>query len=198
MQPPKWKDVGIPNVIVQAVRKIPASFLLDCLVHQMVYHNYKKIIPSYNCEICGHIYVPTRSTEEISHCQNNSCQSKRVKCYQTLKLSGERKIPFYSRGSKFLLSMIKQMNTNFSVYFKSYPERDIDWEWHDNNFHVAFAGGDTAQDPIPRVALSKAAILTPYLWDSFFDWKNSSPCDKADQRHISHIINQLVVRNKSR
>ncbi len=197
MKTPDWKAVGVPEIVVNAIKAIPASFLLDTLVHQLVFHNNKKIIVSYNCEMCGFAYTPQRSNEEVSQCGNQQCQSKRVRCIQTLKFSGERKIPYYSRGPKFLHGTIRQMNMNFATYFKSYPERDIDWEWHSNMYHVAFAGGETAQDTLPRVSIAKAAILVPYLWDSKFDWKNSCFLEDADQKFISHFINQLVVRGKS-
>lgn len=191
---PTWKDVGIPEIVVNAIKAIPASFLFDTLVHQQVFHMHKKVVPTYNCNTCGAMYTPQRSTEEVGQC--NECQGKKVRCFQTLKFSGERKIPFYSRGPKFLQSIIGQMNRNFSLYFKCYPDRDIDWEWHNNIFHVAFAGGDTAQDILPRVAIAKASILTPYLWDSKFDWKDCRFVDNANQKFISHLFNQLVVRRQ--
>jgi hypothetical protein len=109
-----------------------------------------------------------------------------------MKLPSDRKIPYYSRGPRYLDSIIKQMDNNFKIYFKTQPERDIDWEWHDGSFFISFAGGETASHPFPRVAMCKAAISTPYLWDSCFDWREGKKCDNIDQKFISHIFNQLA------
>lgn len=192
MQIPTWQSVGVPENVVNFMRTIRASFQLDCLVTQTVFHNYKKLYVSYYCDTCGFVYQPQRSNEEVCSCQNNNCGSKRVRCVQSLKFNVEKKIPYYSRGPKFISNMIRQMNTNFSAYFGNFPERDLDWEWHNGVFHVAFAGGETAADVFPRVAVSKAAILTPYLWDSFYDWKNMSRSDAIDQRFITPLLQQFL------
>lgn len=190
MELPTWKSVSVPANVVQHVMSMKPSFQMDCLVSQVVFHNFKKLSVTYCCDRCGFQYQPNRTTEEVCSCQG--CGLKQVRCFQSLKLPQDRKIPYYSRSSRFLTQVIAQMNKNFQIYFQAPPERDMDWEWHAGYFYVSFAGGGTAQDIFPKVAISKAAILTPYLWDTRFDWKEGKRCDEIDQKFISHIFNQLT------
>jgi len=194
MQPPNWKEVGIPDIMVRTIHIMKPTYALDCLISQMVFHNNKKLNLVYTCDMCAYQYVPQRNTEEVSQCVN--CNSKRVRCLQSLKFSNDKKIPFYSRAGNFILQINDQMRNNFLSYFKTWPERDMDWEWHDGIYHVAFAGGETGTGELPRLAIARAALLTPYLWDSMFDWKTASRRDKIDQRFISQYLGHFALSKR--
>jgi hypothetical protein len=194
MQPPTWKEVGIPDIVVRTIKAMQPTYAMDCLISQLVCHNSKRLTLTYVCDRCGFQYIPERNTEEVSLCGN--CQNKRVRCLQSLKFGNEKKIPYYTRQGQHILYIIRQMQTNFQNYFKSNPERDVDWEWHDNLYHVAFAGGDTAMGEWPRLAIARAALLTPYLWDSMHDWKNECKRDTCDQKLITQLLNHIAIRRE--
>lgn len=191
MQVPAWKDVGVPDIMVRTLRDMKPSYSMDCLVSQLVFHNVKRITSTYRCDACGFSYVPEKVHEEYCSCQ--SCDSKRVRCHQSVKFSGDKKIPYYTRSENFILTIARQMHINFNSYFKTPADKDIDWEWHEDNpyqsmFHVAFAGGDTGKGELPRIAITRAALLTPYLWDTMYDWKNSCVRQVTDQRFLTNLI----------
>jgi len=191
MQTPTWQSVGIPGNLVTAIKEMPASSTLDVLVHQTVFRSFKRVISTYMCGACGHTYVPTRFSEEVARCP--ACQGQRVRCIHSLKYPPDRKIPYYSRASKMTLRIVEQMNLNFISYFKSNPKRGMDWEWHNGRFSVAFAGGETTSDMHPRIAISKAAVLSPYLWDSYFGTTE----EVLDQRYISHLLKISFQRKRN-
>jgi hypothetical protein len=194
MQPPNWKEVGIPEIMVRSIRDMQATYAMDCLVSQLVFHTVKRLTVSYCCDHCGYTYVPERNNEEVSFCQN--CFGYRVRCIQSLKMNAEKKTPYYSRSGNFLTQIIHGMQSNFTFYFGKEPERDIDWEWHDGMYHVAFAGGETGIGNVPRLAICRAALLTPYLWDSMYDWKNNCRRETIEQKFITQYLNHFAIPKK--
>lgn len=192
MKTPSWQEVGIPQIMVDHIKQLKPGFAFDSLVHQVVFQNNKKLFVSYNCDICGHKFSPTKTTDEVSNCV--SCYSKRVRCIQSLKFNKGTKLPTYSRKGSYLSTLFAQMSENFSNYFKAFPERNLDWEWHGDLYHVAFAGGETATGSMPRTAVAKAALLTPYLWDTTFDWKNLTQNDKVETHFITSLLGHLQTQ----
>jgi hypothetical protein len=118
-----------------------------------------------------------------------------VRCIQSVKF-GEKKIPYYSRTGNFILNIARQMKINFELYFKTSADRDIDWEWHNDFYHVAFAAGETGKGELPRIAIARAALLTPYLWDSLYDWKNSCYREVSDQKFLTNLINHFAQKKE--
>jgi hypothetical protein len=193
MQIPTWKDVGIPDIAVKSLREMLPTYAMDCLVSQIVFHNTKRLITTYRCDN-GHNYVPEKLHEEVCACP--ICFTKRVRCIQSVKFSSEKKIPYYSRTGNFIASISKQMKSNFELYFKVSADRDIDWEWHNDVYHVAFAGGETGRGELPRIAVARAALLTPYLWDSLYDWKNACYREVSDQKFLTNLINHFAQKKE--
>lgn len=190
MKTPTWQEVGIPKVVVENLRTLKPGFSFDTLVYQTVFHYTKKLVLAYNCDECTYVHMPTKTTDEVSQCP--SCFSKRVRCVQSLKFNKTSKVPMYSRKSPYMETIVRQMLDNFTIYFKQRADRAIDWEWHNDLFHVAFAGGDTASDPKPSVAITRAALMTPYLWDKNFDWKNAEFVDKVNKHFITDLLGHLT------
>lgn len=189
MKTPSWQEIVIPKVVVDNLRIIKPGFTFDTLLYQIVFHNSKKLFVSYNCDQCGHIHTPTKTTDEVNHCP--ACLTKQVRCVQSLKFNKTSKVPMYSRKENYIEAIAGAMNLNFCNYFKQSPELNLDWEWRNNQFHVAFAGGETASDISPRVAIARAALMTPYLWDTKFDWKTFTFVDKVDKCFITGILSHL-------
>jgi predicted Zn-ribbon and HTH transcriptional regulator len=221
MKIPSWEEVNIPRLVVSQVKQLKPSAIADALVHQLVYHNTKKLCVSYPCDSCGHIHSPTKATDEVSQCP--ACQSKRVRCVQSLKFTSGTKLPLYTRRGSYLANLLRQMTVNFNQYFlnkvttpyddllddegdfgivkmkteteQEPAERNMNWEWHDGEFVVWFAGGEAASDELPRMAIAKAALLCPYLWDMNYDWKERKRSDKVDDRFIVPLLSHLLPRN---
>jgi hypothetical protein len=45
------------------------------------------------------------------------------------------------------------------------------------------------------MAIAKAALLCPYLWDMNYDWKERKRSDKVDDRFIVPLLSHLLPRN---
>ena len=189
MKTPSWAECGIPKVVADHLRVMKPGFAFDTLVYQTVFHYHKRLYLSYTCDECGHIHTPSKTTDEVSQCP--ACYNKRVRCVQSLKFNTKSKVPMYSRKGQYMQIIVQTMNENFSYYFKQYPDRNVDWEWQNGMFHVAFAGGETASDALPRVAVARAALMTPYLWDTRFDWKTYTFVDKVDTHFITNLLGHL-------
>lgn len=188
---PNWRDVGVPNALISTIRNMPPCFLLDTLVYQLIFHYTKKLQITYHCEVCGYQYVPTRSTEEVAQCIN--CGKRRVFSTQEY-IFPKDKVPLYSRNPQYnILDIIYQMDKNYIRRWKQ-ENNTFDWNWSKNYYEVQFCGGDSVQDPAPRQAVIKAAVLVPYLWDSMFDWDNDQPREVINQKYFSHLFNQWTSK----
>lgn len=191
MQYPTWEEVNIPAIVPKTINTMQPSHSLDCLIHQLVFHYQKKVMPSYYCEDCGAV-SSGKPNEEINYCPN--CSSKRVRCINSLKF--DKKVPFYSRTEIFLFEIIAKMAENFTLAFKTYTTKILDWEWHNKLYYVTFTGGDTGVGPSPKMAIIKAALLVPYLWDFSKDWINGGQINKYEQTSLLQIISNLLIAKK--
>jgi DNA-directed RNA polymerase subunit RPC12/RpoP len=187
MEHPTWQEVGIPAILIDSIKQMKPCFLLDSLVHQIVFHNVKKLKLLYICMNCGKQYEPERNSEDISECE--SCGHRGICATQSLRFTKE-KIPSYSRSNFCsLFDIIRIMDENYSQYFRVNKKTSLDWDW-EGQYKVQFLGGDVAHATAPRVAVVKASLLCPYLWDSFYNWNTNSHRDALEQKYISQFINQ--------
>lgn len=163
MKHPTWKDMSIPGMLVYSIKTLPACYMIDSLVFQLVYRNRRRPLRTYFCNKCGHVHRPERSSEEISGCPK--CESLLVHC--SVQWRWSREVPSYSRktGHKFD-NIYEAMFHNYVVYFKATPPPNFfDCGWGDNHLYAQFAGGELVTGDSPRLCIAKAAILCPYLWD---------------------------------
>jgi len=67
--------------------------------------------------------------------------------------------------------VIEAMELNFHSYFHYLPRRLIDCGWEDGIIYCQFSQGYKVKEVVsrPRMAILKAAVLCPYLWDT--NWK---------------------------
>ena len=136
MKTPSWQEIEIPKTLVESIKQLKSGHTLDILAHQIVFHNNKKISVSYHCRNCGHTHS-AKPNEEVSQC--DMCFSKKVHCIQSLRFnkSNLALLPHYSRKGFYLVNFMSQMYNNFRHYFNCSPEKNVDWGWHNDAYHVA-------------------------------------------------------------
>lgn len=184
---PTWRDYDIPQGMIDGIRNCNHNSLLGFLVNDRVFRIENKINYQYECFRCGHTKVVTRQYEDYSSCEKCRCEATHG-------------IPFLKecRGSNKALNnfdasrIIAQMSLNHAKYFGAVePDiASISWESGSGLFVSKFLCGDEVRDSSSERAVAKAAILSPFLWDNKFNWRDGIKNDRGNDLHISHLIMQ--------
>lgn len=186
---PTWRDFDIPQRMVDTVKHTSNSNgLIGFLLNDRVFHVENKINYEYRCIHCGHVKILTRQYEDYSSCEK--CNSNKV-----------HGIPFWkeNRGSPKVANRIDakavavQLGINFTQYFGSNDNDILSVSWKDSDFRAKFVCGEEVIDGSPVWAITKAAILCPFLWDSNYNWRDKIKNDRNNNFHISHLIMQWTM-----
>jgi ribosomal protein L37AE/L43A len=187
MQFPTWNDVCVPADVADSIRHLPPCYLLDSLIHQLVFRKKRKPQYTYSCAVCTHKWKPERSNEEITSCP--ACNRYLINCAAQLRFS--KQIPGYTKRSSLLDSVVEEIPNLFNFYFDrdlQDNERLIDVGWEENGMvYAQLLGGEKIRDYSPRMSLIKAIALCPYLWDNGFSWNELESESKNDQINVEHI-----------
>lgn len=183
---PTWADVYVPQVLVNSIKTMPPCYLLDSLVHQLIYRNQRRATYIYHCGVCGYPFRPERNSEEISGCL--SCNSAQVSATTQMRFSKE--VLPYSKRTRLLPDVLDNWKTRYIHYFRAHPGYIwLDCGWEEFNVYAQLRGGERIIDTSPRLCLIKAAILCPYLWDGEFDWNSLTKRDISKFEHLAPILN---------
>lgn len=212
---PSWTDVGVPPLLVEHIRSLPAGRTLNAVVAGVVRHASTRVSITYYCETCGHQHKPQRSADEYSIC--TACQSMAIRCGRSLKPSSDRPggqaAPRPARrqdGGGYALraapeppededatltAILSAMSENYSKYFGvTDPGEFVHSTWRSGSWRVRFFGGEDVPDQSVVVAHKKAAVLCPFLWDRNFDWKKGFRIQEAGRRvHLTPILWHLAM-----
>lgn len=186
-----WNDVFVPEVLVQKIHSLGPGRIMDSLVHQIVFKKKRRPVKIYSCNKCGEIYIPNKSTEEISFCEQ--CSSWDMCCRVDFKFS--LPVPFYSNQSKqFDLEKIYiELQNAFIYYYKEKPtdQKFINCGWKEGIVYCKFLGGEECTGFDPRSCMIKSAILCPYLWDFSFNWSEKKDEDIENTDHLTPILRKI-------
>lgn len=213
IQYPSWSDVGLPTLIIDGLRNLGPSRILDYLILNRVMRFHIRAQYVYECHHCGATKRMHRHFEDYSSCER--CNSNLISSTANWRM-GKDKIEPYSSDECFIPPIIQQMPTVYGNYFRDHPpENFLKCEWvvdrkitipqndhawdsyrgHHSEipsdapmFAAQFCCGERVLAPVQTTAICKAAILCPFLWDDCFDWKHITFKGKSHAVHITPLL----------
>jgi DNA-directed RNA polymerase subunit RPC12/RpoP len=197
---PTWRDVGIPDQLVETIKNLRGDNLLEQLIYEKVFHNNRRMQYVYVCGVCGHQHKPEKSVEDYGQCE--VCGTKAITATQHLRGWNRSHPPGCSSTDAFAQEVLVRMRHNYSVYFSKYledfqPEDIVVFRWrHHNGFVANYLGGNQAEEHTTAKALCKASLLVPFLWDSNFDWKTKTRKPPGRQSSILPALFEWVQRGQ--
>lgn len=195
IQFPTWKSVGLPSNFVRVISNAEHRWL-DFLILNRVFRQPVKSKFTYSCRSCGRGKNIYRIYEDYSRCDR--CHSFLISCQPSWNFY-RNDVRHYSEDSdNYVSSVIARMQQNFIMYFQMSPSDDfINFvpKFSQNReavFTAKFICGDAVCDNKPGIAILKASVLCPFLWDDAYDWKNEYFRDESLQSHITPMIKQMI------
>jgi hypothetical protein len=85
--------------------------------------------------------------------------------------------------------IIQRMENNFRLY-AGISGNIVSFCWEDN-FVCQFLSGERIKDFTPSLAIAKAAILCPFLWDTGFNWRDGKK-ERGNDLYYAHLISQWL------
>jgi len=194
---PTWREVGIPEQLVQTVKTLRGDQLLEQLLLEKVFHNNRRLQYVYICGVCGHIHKAEKSTEDYGCCEK--CKSRAVRATQHLRGWNRSHPPGCSATDEFAKEVLSKMQENYATYFSRLiddfpPEEVVVFRWRSRGFIANYLSGDQAEESTTSRALCKAALLVPFIWDGNFDWKAKKFRPKGRQGPILPTLHEWVQR----
>jgi len=215
---PTWSDVGVPSVMVDAIRRLGNGEILDYLILNRVFRFQIKAQYVYTCQKCHHQKRLSRNYESYLVCEQ--CKSEKISSTANWRMGKDRIQSYSDSGSDTSVrKLVQQMSTVYGQYFRDYPPEDFvkcdwvlkreamslphhesAWAQYANNSNPEFASdmpcfssqfccGEKVVANTERLAICKAAVLCPFLWDDCFDWKYLAPRDEGRETHILPLLN---------
>jgi hypothetical protein len=202
---PTWRDVGIPDNLVQSIKQIKTDILLEQLIYERVLHNNRRLQYIYVCGVCGHQHKAEKSTDDYGFCgaaasdNGRGCGSRAVRATQQLRGWTREHTAGCSHTDQFANEVLGRMRQNYSRYFKDYmddfPAEDIVlFRWRQEGYVASFQGGESVVESSTARALCKASLLVPFLWDTRFDWKTNQMRPKGRLKPIFPCLYEWVQR----
>jgi DNA-directed RNA polymerase subunit RPC12/RpoP len=180
---PTWRDVDVPANLIAAIKKTDNFAFIGFLLSDRVFREENKISYSYFCVQCGK-EKNSRQFEEYTLCE--SCLSNMVKGSPHWKST---KHSYTKTTNLDTNKIIRRMENNFGIYIsKTNDIVSFCWE---NDFVCQFLSGERVKDCTPSLAIAKAAILCPFLWDTGFNWREGKK-GRSNDLHYTHLISQWL------
>lgn len=215
IQYPKWQDVGVPKSFIKIIKESNSNQLLSYFIVNRIFRFNVKPQYLYHCNHCDHRKVLTRVYEEYVTCEG---------CGKTGKL---HITPQYRMGKdarpnindQLCGNIIRKMFDNHVDYFGTPPDDNyFSYGWQldikktrsavnpNDNFDFGkplksiaqFLSGDRIESDGSVMAICKAAILTPFLWDDKFDWQLYLKKDSSQETPLTPLVYMLYKCNNDR
>lgn len=216
---PTWSQVGVPPSIVESIKRLPSGMLLSYLVLNRVFRFDVKAQYKYHCDNCGLHKLVNRVYDDYTRCEK--CGKTNTLRSSPLWRMGKDNIVRIDEG--YAASILQRMHENYAAYFNCYPpEGFLNSAWMlDMNVSLprrepalgslapevkdkrrakvqaAFICGDTVEASQQSLAIAKAAVLCPFLWDDLFDWRYGITKDRGRETHLTPLINMWVRLSKN-
>lgn len=181
---PTWRDVNISDSLINLIKESDDLEFISFLVNDRVFHKENKINYQYVCGSCGYSKLITRQYEDYSSCED--CRSKKIQGFPHWK--------YHRHGSAILNTtnvIVDKMVLNLNQYFGKKFDNAVDFNW-DDGFKAKFFSGDQIVESNPTLAIAKASVLCPFLWDANYNWRDFIHNDCNNDLHIPHILLQWV------
>lgn len=185
-----WNDVGTPKNLIQQIQQTSFPRVLDLLVMDRVFHQPRRLIYTYNCNVCGYVHNCQRTYEEMHVCIR--CNSRAIRSTQIIKFSKDRHLP-YSSEEQYVDIILRKMRENYCLYYGVEFEDVVSLGWRPNSersIFCQFQGGEEVLASTPTLAVAKAAVLVPFLWDDTYVWQEGF-FDKGRETHLTPLIFQI-------
>lgn len=192
---PNWKDVGLSPYFVENLRALCIGDKIDFLIANKVYKDILRSQFKYYCNNCGKSKNSNRIYEDYSKCEN--CGSYKISCISDWKYPMLDECDPFSSDNSFVSPILVRMQYNYKMYFGELPpEKFLDFSTafkkycNDSypHFKAQFICGEEVEEISASLAVCKAALLCPFIWDDVFDWKNRYRRDESRKTHIIPII----------
>lgn len=184
---PTWRDYDIPQRLVLGIHNTNKNNLIWFLLNDRVFRIENKINYHYECFRCGHGKVVTRQYEDYSLCEK--CHHETTIGTPFLKDSCENiKLPINQTANRIVTQMILNHEKYFNV--KNVDIFNLTWESNMSCFVSKFVFGEEVRESSAERAVAKAAILSPFLWDNKFNWRDGIKNDRGNDLYISHLMMQ--------
>lgn len=194
---PNWRDVGVPEQLVQTIKGLRGDNLLEQLIYEKVFHNGRRLQYIYVCGVCGHQFKAPKTTDDYGQCEK--CNSKAVNATQHLRGWNRVHPPGCSNTDAFAQEVMAKMRENYAIYFNRYigeflPEDIVVFRWKQSGFVANYLSGNQAEEQTTAKALCKAALLVPFVWDANYDWKTQARKPEGRQGSIFPALYEWVQR----
>lgn len=196
---PTWASVGLTDGFAAELGRA-GDRALQSLVDIRVFHNTRKMSFLYTCRTCGVTHKPERLVDDYSQCAK--CQSMAITLARTLKTpkaSGRDYRPVPALSAEYLDNLYETMRSNYELYFQGRFDPDdehlFDVRGGAGRFYDAcFIGGTRASADNMPLAVVRAAISVPFLWDGAFDWKGKQfRPEPGRESHLTPTIYDWVL-----
>jgi hypothetical protein len=180
---PSWRDVGMPSLLPSMIRRVKHGYLLNFLVHSRIFLTENKVQYLYLCSDCllgEHNVSYFHSVTECNHCGSKHL---RFSAYHSL---GRKSASQYS--SRQIDKVCSLMAHYHQVYIGDVVPDVMKMSWQRDRFVVKFAGGsEMSSKNHPDLAIVRAALACPFLWDGKFDLRTGNRTEGSKDM-ISHTI----------
>lgn len=192
---PGWADVGLPDQFVQQLAGLQDQTVLESLVYDRVFHLTRGVQFVYHCGVCGYSHKPKKTTDDYGVCGNDQCRSRAIRLVSSHKAMNRTHQPGASGTDEFSSLVLSKMADNHLAYFGSEAEDLVALSWRRGVFHAQFTGGGQTQDRLSSLAIVRASLLVPYLWDGKFDWKEGR--FRSRSGHLIPTLAEMLGRGVS-
>ena len=194
---PAWRDVGIPDALVQTIKQIKSDILLEQLIYERVFHHMRRLQYVYVCGVCGHQHKAEKSTDDYSTCEK--CKSRAIRATQTLRGWNREHGAGCSHTDQFANEVLTRMRQNYCLYFKGYlddfqADDIVVFRWRQEGYIASFKSGEAVVEQNTPRALCKASLLVPFLWDTRFDLKTGKMRQKGRMKPLFPTLYEWVQR----
>ncbi len=189
---PSWQEVGLPDALPETLRKIRYGDLLNFILSYRVFLHENKVNYLYICATCS-CQKYLSPFESYTECKRCGSESVHAVPYLTLNRKNSRQF------NKNLVSLVCSRMAEYHDAYSgvSCPEvMEMTWDTMKGGFAAKFLGGDRVYCNEPALAVVRAAICCPFVWDGRFDFAEKRWKDQSDLFSLSHMVYQWCTDGK--
>lgn len=162
--------VNIPEWFSEHLKNINDMTILGMLYKLLILRESSSPYLLYTCHSCGHIYTSSKLHEEYINCI--SCQSSKITSTVKSTVPKYQDISQTSARELIRLSTERVNSLKMTYYSQISCTECKEVGFCKNGFYFQFTGtgGPKAEAPTFIMAIMKASIMYPFLWDFDFDW----------------------------